>query len=65
MATNIKCPNCSHVFDVEDVLSLEVENKLKQEFDQKLQESNARISLEKKKLEEEQRNFEEKKKKGE
>ena len=63
MATNIKCPNCSHIFDVEDVLASEVEHKLKAEFDQKLQHSYSLINQEKKKLEEEQKSFEEKRRK--
>ena len=33
MATNIKCPNCATVFDVEDVLSADVEQKLKQRYE--------------------------------
>jgi hypothetical protein len=63
MATNIKCPNCSNIFDVEDVLSSEVEQKLKLEFDKKLQQSYSQINQEKKKLEDEQKSFEERKRK--
>lgn len=63
MATNIKCPNCATVFDVENVLSADVEQKLKQQYEKQLQQSLSQINNEKKKLEEEQKAFEEKKRK--
>lgn len=63
MATHIKCPNCATVFDVENVLSADVEQKLKQRYEKQLQESLSQINNEKKRLEEEQKVFEEKKKK--
>ena len=63
MATHIKCPNCASVFDVEDVLSADVEQKLKQRYEKQLQESISQLNTEKKKLEDEQRSFDEKKKK--
>jgi hypothetical protein len=63
MATNIKCPNCATVFDVENVLSADVEQKLKQRYEKQLQESLSQINNEKKKLESLQKDFEEKKKK--
>jgi hypothetical protein len=63
MATNIKCPNCATVFDVENVLSADVEQKLKQRYEKQLEESRSQINSEKKKLEEDQKSFEEKKKK--
>lgn len=63
MATNIKCPNCATVFDVENVLSADVEQKLKQRYEKQLQESLSQINNDKKKLEEEQKSFEEKKRK--
>ena len=59
MPTNIKCPNCATVFDVENVLSADVEQKLRQQFEDSL----AQVHAEKKKLEEAQREFEEKRKK--
>jgi hypothetical protein len=62
MATNIKCPNCATVFDVENVLSADVEQKLKQRYEKQLQESLSQINSDKKKLEEDQKAFEEKKK---
>lgn len=63
MATHIKCPNCATAFDVEDVLSADVEQKLKQRYEKQLQESLSQINSEKRKLEEDQKSFEEKKKK--
>jgi hypothetical protein len=63
MPTNIKCPTCATVFDVENVLSADVEQKLKIQFEEQVKRSNAQLLSEKKKLEEEQRQFEEKKKK--
>jgi len=63
MATNIKCPNCATVLDVENVLSADVEQKLKQQYEKQLQTSLAQINADKKKLEDEQKLFDEKKKK--
>ncbi len=63
MPTNIKCPNCSSVFDVEHVLSIDAEQKLKQQYEAQLNASLEKINAEKKKLEEEQKLFEEKRKK--
>ncbi|HTM93520.1 MAG TPA: DUF2130 domain-containing protein, partial [Flavisolibacter sp.] len=55
-------PNCATVFDVENVLSADVEQKLKQRYEKQLQESLSQINNDKKKLEEDQRAFDEKKK---
>ena len=63
MPTNIKCPNCATVIDVENILSNDAKQKLEQEYQQKLQASLAQIQGDKKKLEEDQRLFEEKRKK--
>lgn len=62
MATHIKCPNCSHPFDVEDVLSSDVEQKIKLQYDKKLQQSLSQIDAERKKLAEQEASFEEKRK---
>jgi hypothetical protein len=62
-ATLIKCPNCSHEFDVQDVLSADLERKIKQQYEHQLQQNQAAINAEKKKLAEQQAEFEEKKKK--
>lgn len=63
MANDIKCPNCGHVFDVENVLAADIEQRYKQEFQDKLQKSLSKVEDEKKKLEADQLQFEEKKKK--
>ena len=60
MPTNIKCPNCATEFDVQDVLSADVEQKIKQQYDKQLQQSVSQLNNEKKKLEEDRLNFEEK-----
>lgn len=63
MANDIKCPNCGHVFDVENVLATDIEQKLQRQFQEKLKQSLGKIEEDKKKLETEQQLFEEKKKK--
>jgi hypothetical protein len=63
MPTNIKCPACATVFDVENVLSADAEQKIKQQYEKQLQQSLSQINAERKKLEEEQKLFEEKRKK--
>src|SRR5215203_3932706 len=63
MLTHIKCPNCATVIDVENALSADVEQRLKQQYDQKLQGTLNQLQSEKKKLEEDQKVFEEKRKK--
>jgi hypothetical protein len=63
MANNIKCPNCGHVFDVENVLAADIEQKYQQQYKHKLNESLLKIEEEKKKLESDLLQFEEKKKK--
>jgi len=62
MPTNIKCPKCGSEFDVQNVLSADVEQKLRQEYEKQFQQSLNQVNAEKKKLEEEQKHFEEKKK---
>ena len=63
MTNNIKCPNCGNVFDVEDVLSADIEKKYQQEFQEKLNASLIKVELEKNALEDERIKFEETKKK--
>ena len=63
MPNDIKCPNCGHVFDVENVLAADIEIKYQHQYQQKLQQSLGKIEQDKKKLEEEQQQFEDKKKK--
>ena len=62
-ANHIKCPNCGSELDVQDVLSADVEQKLKLQYEKQFQQSLSQVAAEKKKLEEDQRLFEEKRKK--
>ncbi len=62
MANDIKCPNCGHVFDVENVLAADIEQKFQQQYQDKLKQSLGKVEEEKKKLEADQLLFEEKKK---
>ncbi|MES2893328.1 MAG: DUF2130 domain-containing protein [Bacteroidota bacterium] len=62
MANNIKCPDCGNVFDVENVLSADIEIKYQQQYQEKLQQSLGKIEIDKKRLLEERVQFEEKKK---
>ena len=63
MANNIKCPNCGHVFDVENVLAADIEQKYQQQYKDKLNQSLSKVKEDKKKLEADLQQFEEKKKK--
>ena len=63
MANNIKCPNCGHVFDVENVLAADIEQKYQQQYKDKLNQSLSKVEKDKKKLEADLQQFEEKKKK--
>lgn len=61
-SSKIKCPNCSHEFDVEQALSGQLEKHFQKEYEQKIQE-NAKIYFQKEKdLEDQKSLFEEKKK---
>ncbi|MEO5892460.1 MAG: DUF2130 domain-containing protein [Ferruginibacter sp.] len=62
MANDIKCPNCGHVFDVENVLAADIEIKYQQQYQERLNQSLIKVEEDKKKLEEEQQQFDEKKK---
>jgi len=62
-SNNIKCPNCATEFDVQDVLSAEVEQKIRQQYEKQMQQSIAQVNAEKKKLENDQKDFEDKRKK--
>ena len=39
MANDIKCPKCGYVFDVENVMAADLEQKIQQQYQQKLQQS--------------------------
>jgi len=62
MANDIKCPNCGHVFDVENVIAADIEQKFEKQFQQKQQQLLDKVNIDKQKLLEEQQQFEEKKK---
>jgi len=63
MATDIKCPSCGNVFDVEEVIANDLEEKLKKEYSTKLEQSLNTLGEERKKFQHDQIIFEEKKKK--
>jgi hypothetical protein len=63
MANNIKCPKCGHEFDVENVIAADMEQKYKQQYQIKLQQSLAGIEEDRNKLQESVQKFEETKKK--
>ncbi len=63
MANDIRCPNCGHKFNVDNVIAADIEQKLKQEYQDKLKQSLSKVEDEKKKLEADQQVFEEKKQK--
>lgn len=62
MPTNLKCPNCGHQFDAENVIAADLEIKLQQQYQQKLQESLERMEADKKQLLDAKQKFEEAKK---
>jgi len=62
MANNIKCPNCGHEFDVENVIAADLEQKYKQQYQTELQKSLNTIEEDKKKLQESVQKFEDTKK---
>lgn len=62
MPNDIKCPNCGHSFDVENVLAADIEKKYQQQYQAQLQQSLSKIEEDKKKLVTDQQQFEEKKK---
>ena len=62
MTNHIKCPDCGHVFDVENVLAADIEKKLQHQYQHKLKESLGKIEESERKLELEKLSFEEKKK---
>ena len=62
MTNDIKCPNCGHIFDVENVIAADLEKKFQNEYQNKLQESLNKIEQNEKRFEAEKLLFEEKKK---
>ena len=63
MPNNIKCPKCGNLFDVENVLAADIEQKYQQQYQTQLNASLEKVEADKKKLKEEQDIFEEKRKK--
>jgi hypothetical protein len=61
MPTHINCPNCGTAVDVEEVLSADAEQRIRLEYEQKLQQNLAAVHTEKKQLEEAQKVFQEQK----
>lgn len=57
MANNIKCPNCGHVFDVENVLAADIEQKYQQQYKDKLNQSLSKVEEDKKQLATDQQQF--------
>ncbi len=62
MHNHIKCPNCGHQLDVENVLAHDIQLKFKKEYEEKIKHQNSQLETEKQKLMAEQQEFEEKKK---
>ncbi len=62
MVNDIKCPNCGTIIDVENVLAADIEQKLQQQYQDKLQQSLTKVEEDKRKLLADQVLFEEKKK---
>jgi hypothetical protein len=55
--TQIECPNCGSSIDVQDVLSHQVEEKLKREFKEKLEKENASLQKKVDELEQSKQEF--------
>ena len=59
----IKCPNCRTSIDVQDILSHQLEEEIKQKYQAQITKEKKRYELEESKLKEDKFNFEQKKKK--
>tara|TARA_B100000768_G_scaffold182052_1_gene208927 strand:- start:28542 stop:29810 length:1269 start_codon:yes stop_codon:yes gene_type:complete len=60
--TKIKCPNCGTSIDVQDILAHQLEEKVREEFNQKLLSEKLKFSKREEELEKARIDFEEKKK---
>ncbi|GAA4328180.1 DUF2130 domain-containing protein [Flaviaesturariibacter amylovorans] len=60
MPTHINCPSCNSKIDVDQVLSADAEQRIRIQYEKEQQKNVAALAAEKKKLEDEQRSFEEK-----
>lgn len=65
MATSIKCPNCATQLNVESMLSADVEEKLKRQYEQQLQQAQRGLDAEKQRLALEQKAVEDQRRKQE
>lgn len=63
MATTVSCPNCGNTVDVESVLANDIENRVKQQYQEKLRKNLEGLEDDRKQLAAEQAEFLEKKKK--
>lgn len=61
MGQPIKCPKCGNPFDVEDVISADLEQKIQREYQEKLNESLSQMETEKAELKRQQEDFLQKK----
>ena len=61
-SNNIKCPSCGSEFDVQHVLSADMEQKIKIQYEKQHQQNLELVNAQKRKLEEDQKLFEEKRK---
>lgn len=60
--TQVKCPNCGTSIDVQDILSHQLEDEIKQKYQAQIAEGNKRNELEQERLKKEKLDFEQKKK---
>ncbi|WP_117880849.1 DUF2130 domain-containing protein [Aureibaculum luteum] len=61
--TQIKCPNCGTTIDVQDILSHQLEEEIKQKYQSQIAEEKKKYEREQDKLKQEKLDFEQKKKK--
>lgn len=61
MTDKIQCPNCAHQFDVEQALSGKLEAQFQADYEKKVAEQAEKFNLEKKRLDTERADFEQKK----
>ena len=59
----IKCPNCGTSIDVQDILSHQLEEEIKQKYQSQIAQEKKKYELEQEKLKQEKQDFEQKKKK--
>lgn len=60
--TQIKCPNCGTTIDVQDILSHQLEEEIKQKYQSQIAEEKKKYETEQEKLKQEKLDFEQKKK---